>query len=66
LRRAHDDQAVAVYDAAVAQYKQTVLTGFQQVEDNLAALRVLEREADFQAKAVNASQLAERLALTHL
>jgi len=64
LRRAHDAQAVAAYDAAVAAYKQTVLTGFQQVEDNLATLRILVREADLQAKAVAASQLAERLALS--
>jgi NodT family efflux transporter outer membrane factor (OMF) lipoprotein len=63
-RRAHDAQAVAAYDAAVAQYKQTVLSSFQQVEDNLAALRVLDRETDYQARAVQASQLAERLALT--
>ena len=64
LRRAHDAQAVAAYDAAVAAYKQTVLTGFQQVEDNLATLRILDREADLQAKAVAAAQLAERLALS--
>src|SRR5450830_591286 len=44
LRRAHTAQAVAVYDAAVAQYKQTVLGGFQEVEDNLATLNVLDRE----------------------
>jgi NodT family efflux transporter outer membrane factor (OMF) lipoprotein len=64
LRRAHDAQAVAAYDASVAQYKQTVLTGFQQVEDNLATLRVLDREADYQAQAVTAGQTAERLALS--
>jgi NodT family efflux transporter outer membrane factor (OMF) lipoprotein len=64
LRRAHDDQAVAVYDASVAQYKQTVLSGFQQVEDNLAILRVLDHESEFQGRAVKASQLAERLALS--
>ena len=64
LRRAHDAQAVAAYDAAVAQYKQTVLSGFQQVEDNLADLAVLDRESELQAKAVQASQLAERLALS--
>lgn len=63
LRQAHDAQAVAAYDASVAQYKQTVLTGFQQVEDNLATLRVLDREADYQAQAVKAGQTAERLAL---
>ncbi|MET3498236.1 efflux transporter outer membrane subunit [Variovorax boronicumulans] len=64
LRRAHTDQAVATYDASVAQYKQTVLGGFQQVEDNLATLRVLDRESALQAQAVQASQLAERLALS--
>ena len=64
LRRAHDAQAVAAYDAAVAEYKQTVLNGFQAVEDNLATLGVLDRESDLQAQAVKASQLAERLALS--
>ena len=64
LRRAHDAQAVAAYDASVAQYKQTVLTGFQQVEDNLATLRVLAAESEFQARAVTAAQTAERLALS--
>lgn len=64
LRKAHTDQAVAAYDASVAQYKQTVLGGFQQVEDNLATLRVLDRESTLQAQAVQASQLAERLALS--
>ena len=64
LRRAHSDQAIAVYDAAVAQYKQTVLGGFQEVEDNLATLKVLDQEAIAQNQAVQASQLAERLALS--
>jgi len=64
LRRAHSDQAVATYDASVAQYKQTVLSGFQQVEDNLATLRLLEQESSYQAQAVEASQLSERLALS--
>jgi NodT family efflux transporter outer membrane factor (OMF) lipoprotein len=63
LRRAHTAQAVAAYDVAVAQYKQTVLAGFQQVEDNLATLRILDQESALQARAVQASQLAERLAL---
>jgi len=64
LRRAQDAQAVAAYDASVAEYKQTVLSGFQAVEDNLATLGVLDRESDLQDKAVKASQLAERLALS--
>lgn len=63
LRRAHSDQAIATFDASVAQYKQTVLASFQQVEDNLATLRLLDEESAYQAKAVEASQLSERLAL---
>ena len=63
LRRAHTAQAVAAYDIAVAQYKQTVLAGFQQVEDDLATLRILEQESALQAQAVKSSQLAEQLAL---
>jgi NodT family efflux transporter outer membrane factor (OMF) lipoprotein len=63
LRRAHTAQAVAAYDVSVAQYKQTVLASFQQVEDNLATLRILDQEAALQAQAVRSSQLAEQLAL---
>ncbi|MDB5887897.1 MAG: transporter, partial [Rhodocyclales bacterium] len=64
LHRARGAQAVAAYDAAVADYKQTVLSGFQQVEDNLSTLRVLDQETGLQARAVQSSQLAERLALS--
>lgn len=64
LRQAHSDQAVAAYDAAVAQYKQTVLSGLQQVEDNLALLRTLDHETGLQDQAVQAAQLAERLVLS--
>ena len=39
-------QQQAAYDATVAAYRQTVLTAMQQVEDNLAALRILSGEAD--------------------
>jgi NodT family efflux transporter outer membrane factor (OMF) lipoprotein len=56
LRAAQTDQARAVYDANVAFYRQTVLTAFQQVEDNLAALRILESEGQVQEEAVNAAQ----------
>jgi NodT family efflux transporter outer membrane factor (OMF) lipoprotein len=56
LRRARTEQARAVYDAAVASYRQTVLTGFQEVEDNLAALRILEEEALAQDDAVKAAR----------
>ena len=52
------DQARAAYDGAVASYRQTVLTGFQEVEDNLAALRILEGEALVQDAAVKAAQQA--------
>ncbi len=55
LRRALTEEARAAYDANVAFYRQTVLSGFQQVEDNLAALRVLDDEAGAQADAVKAS-----------
>ena len=53
---AQTDQARATYDANVAFYRQTVLTGFKEVEDNLAALRILEQEAQVQTEAVQASE----------
>jgi NodT family efflux transporter outer membrane factor (OMF) lipoprotein len=55
-RRAASESATANYDATVASYRQTTLTAFQQVEDNLAALRILEREAQQQHDAVLSSQ----------
>ncbi len=63
-RRATEDQAMAAYDQAVANYRETVLTGFQQVEDNVAALRILEHEAQVQEKAVVAAQKYLELANT--
>jgi NodT family efflux transporter outer membrane factor (OMF) lipoprotein len=45
LRGAQTDEARAAYDAAVASYRQTVLEAMQEVEDNLAALRILAEEA---------------------
>jgi NodT family efflux transporter outer membrane factor (OMF) lipoprotein len=51
-RRANSDIALAGYDAAVAGYREATLTAFQQVEDNLAALRILEQEAGQQHDAV--------------
>jgi NodT family efflux transporter outer membrane factor (OMF) lipoprotein len=62
-RRAVSKQAQAAYDANVATYRQTVLTAFQQVEDNLAALRILEQEAATQAEAVQAARLSTELTL---
>jgi NodT family efflux transporter outer membrane factor (OMF) lipoprotein len=56
LRRAETEEARAAYDSGVAVYRQTVLTAFQQVEDQLAALRILEREALVQDEAVEAAQ----------
>jgi NodT family efflux transporter outer membrane factor (OMF) lipoprotein len=55
-RHATSDQATAAYDQTVANYRETVLTSFQQVEDNVAALRTLEGEAQVQDKAVVAAQ----------
>jgi NodT family efflux transporter outer membrane factor (OMF) lipoprotein len=55
-RRAASDQAIAAHDFEVAAYRETVLAGFQQVEDNLAAVRVLEHEAKVQDQAVAAAQ----------
>lgn len=56
------EQAQAAYDAAVAVYRQNVLTAFQNVEDNLSALRVLEQEAREQAAAVTAAERSLELA----
>lgn len=63
-RRAASDQAIAAYDQAVANYRQTALTGFQQVEDNVAALRILEHEAQVQNTAVAAAEKYLALANT--
>ena len=53
LRRATVEQFRAQYDQTVANYRQTVLTAFQQVEDNLASLRILSGEIQHQDAAVN-------------
>jgi NodT family efflux transporter outer membrane factor (OMF) lipoprotein len=55
-RAAKKAEAQANYDEGIAQYRQTVLTAFGQVEDNIAALRVLEQEAQAQDDAVSAAQ----------
>jgi outer membrane protein TolC len=55
-RRAVSDQARAAYDESVANYRQTVFTAFQEVEDNLAALRILDDEARAQEAAVAAAE----------
>ena len=61
-RRAQVDQATAAYDGAVAAYRQTVLTGFQEVEDSLAALRILEAESLVQDEALQLSRRSVELA----
>jgi len=63
-RRALNDQARAAYDFQVAVYRENVLTGFQQVEDNLAAVRILENEAKVQDEAVAAAQRSLDLSVT--
>jgi NodT family efflux transporter outer membrane factor (OMF) lipoprotein len=55
-RRATSESARAKYDATVATYRQTSLTAFQEVEDNVAALRILENETQQQQQAVASSQ----------
>jgi NodT family efflux transporter outer membrane factor (OMF) lipoprotein len=61
-RRSTYRQAWAAYDATVAEYRETVLTALQQVEDNLAALRMLAQEAQYQAVAVAAAERTLSLA----
>jgi NodT family efflux transporter outer membrane factor (OMF) lipoprotein len=61
LRHAQTDAARAAYDATVATYRQTVLSSFQAVEDNLAALRILEQENGVQDDAVKAAQKSVNL-----
>jgi NodT family efflux transporter outer membrane factor (OMF) lipoprotein len=60
-RDALTEAARADYDATIADYRQTTLTAFQQVEDNLVALRILEREASQQNEAVEAASTSLRL-----
>ncbi|MDA8381480.1 MAG: TolC family protein, partial [Betaproteobacteria bacterium] len=60
-RRAQLASAKARYRQAVADYRQTALTAFQQVEDNLAAQRILEHEAALQRQTVQAAETSLRL-----
>jgi outer membrane protein TolC len=62
-RDAVSAQARASYDQTVASYRGTVLQAFADVEDNLAALRILEAEAGIQAEAVKSSQQALEVAV---
>jgi NodT family efflux transporter outer membrane factor (OMF) lipoprotein len=63
LRRAQVAQARAAYDVNVDLYRQTVLTGFEQVEDDIVTLRVLEQQAVIEEAAVAAAREAEKLTL---
>jgi NodT family efflux transporter outer membrane factor (OMF) lipoprotein len=55
-RRAVSEGAIANYDGTLASYRQTTLTAFQEVEDSLAALRILEKEAQQQREATTSAQ----------
>ena len=55
-RRGASEQARAAWNQSVDNYRQTVLVAFEEVEDNLAALRILETEANQEAEAVAAAQ----------
>jgi outer membrane protein TolC len=63
LRSSQVAQARAEFDAAAATYRQTVLAGFQDVEDNLAALDLLAQERTVQDAAVQSARVAERVSL---
>lgn len=55
-RKAVTEQARAIYQGTVANYRQTALTAFQEVEDNLSTLRILSQELQQQNAAVESSQ----------
>jgi NodT family efflux transporter outer membrane factor (OMF) lipoprotein len=60
-RRGFSEQALASYDRNVAEYRQTVLVAYQQVEDNLVALRVLSDEAEQQRLATASALESQRI-----
>lgn len=62
-RRAVSESALASYDEAVANYRQSVLTAFQQVEDQLSTLRILEQQSAAQHVAVEAANESLRLSM---
>jgi len=62
-RRSQVTISEAAYDATVASYRQTSLTAFQEVEDNLSTLRILETETAKQHEAVEAAENSQQLAM---
>jgi NodT family efflux transporter outer membrane factor (OMF) lipoprotein len=60
-RRGMKEESIALFDRDSANYKQTVLTAFQQVEDNLVALRILQQESAQQRSATASAQESERI-----
>ena len=64
VRDAQTSQARAGFDAAAAAYRQTVLNGFQEVEDNLAAMAELRHEIEFEDAAVRSSRSSENALLS--
>lgn len=60
-RRGVSQQVIANYDSTTASYRQTVLTAYQQVEDNLVALRVLSHEQDQQRQATASAQESQTI-----
>jgi len=62
-RHAVNTEAEANYNGTVANYRQTVLTAYQEVEDNLAALRILEREARTEGRTVASAERQEAIAM---
>ena len=63
-RRGTSDQAKAAYDQSIDNYRQTVLSAFQEVEDNMAALRILQAEAQTEDVAVGAARHSVELSIT--
>jgi NodT family efflux transporter outer membrane factor (OMF) lipoprotein len=62
-RRAQVQSAVAAYDATVANYRQTALTAFREVEDNLSTMRILEEESAMQQEATSAAENSLELSM---
>jgi NodT family efflux transporter outer membrane factor (OMF) lipoprotein len=60
-RRAASDQAIAAYQRTESLYRETILTAFREVEDNLSTLRILDEEARIQDLAVASAERSLRL-----